>query len=192
MIIANTVGTPKWMMPALQTEYFIKTRLVLLGAEILFDKIVAIGTPGIFVAWVTTRTVQTNLATSSLLADLVSANEKAAGTELFNAKVPTMNAFAIITIVAAAVSLVLYALRHLVKLPLSGILTLAVSILTIVSAVILVSVVGSYCAELTAVEELPLVGKTGFETLMGPGAWLSVIGGFVAGGSVLLGTLCKK
>jgi hypothetical protein len=57
MLISNTVGTPKFMMPALQTEYFIKTGLVLLGAEILFSKIVAIGIPGVFVAWVVTPTV---------------------------------------------------------------------------------------------------------------------------------------
>ena len=57
MIIANTIGTPQWMKPALQVEYYIKTGLVLLGAEILFDKIVAIGTPGIFVAWVVTPIV---------------------------------------------------------------------------------------------------------------------------------------
>lgn len=57
MLIANTVGTPKWIKPAIQTEYFIKTGLVCLGAEVLFDKIVAIGIPGIFVAWVVTPTV---------------------------------------------------------------------------------------------------------------------------------------
>ena len=57
LVIANTIGTPKWIKPALQTEYYIKTGLVLLGAEILFDKIVAIGTPGIFVAWVVTPIV---------------------------------------------------------------------------------------------------------------------------------------
>ncbi len=57
LLIANTIGTPQWMKPALQVEYFIKTGLVLLGAEILFDKIVAIGTPGIFVAWVVTPIV---------------------------------------------------------------------------------------------------------------------------------------
>ena len=51
LIISNTVGTPKWAMPAVQTEYFIKTGLVLLGAEILFGKIVSIGIPGLFVAW---------------------------------------------------------------------------------------------------------------------------------------------
>ncbi|MDL2314119.1 YeiH family protein [Desulfovibrio sp. OttesenSCG-928-C14] len=57
MLIANTVGTPKFVKPALQTEFYIKTGLVLLGAEVLFDKIVAIGIPGIFVAWVVTPTV---------------------------------------------------------------------------------------------------------------------------------------
>lgn len=57
LIISNTVGTPKWVMPAVQTEYYIKTGLVLLGAEILFSKIVSIGLPGIFVAWVVTPIV---------------------------------------------------------------------------------------------------------------------------------------
>ncbi len=57
MIISNTVGTPKWAMPAVQTEYYIKTGLVLLGAEILFGKILSIGIPGIFVAWVVTPIV---------------------------------------------------------------------------------------------------------------------------------------
>lgn len=50
MLISNTVGTPKWAMPAVQTEYYIKTGLVLLGASILFEKIITIGTAGIFVA----------------------------------------------------------------------------------------------------------------------------------------------
>ncbi len=54
LIISNTVGTPKWVMPAVQTEFYIKTGLVLLGAEILFGKILSIGLPGIFVAWVVT------------------------------------------------------------------------------------------------------------------------------------------
>lgn len=57
MVIANTVGTPQWMKPALEVEYYIKTGLVLLGAEILFDKIIAIGIPGIFIAWVVTPIV---------------------------------------------------------------------------------------------------------------------------------------
>ena len=57
LIISNTIGTPKWVMPAVQTEYFIKTGLVLLGAEILFGKILSIGIPGIFVAWIVTPIV---------------------------------------------------------------------------------------------------------------------------------------
>jgi uncharacterized membrane protein YadS len=59
LIISNTVGTPKWVKPAVQTEFFIKTGLVLLGAEILFGKILQIGIPGIFVAWVVTPIVLT-------------------------------------------------------------------------------------------------------------------------------------
>lgn len=54
LLISNTVGTPKWVQPAVATEFFIKTGLVLLGAEILFNKILAIGKPGIFVAWICT------------------------------------------------------------------------------------------------------------------------------------------
>ncbi|RJP24723.1 MAG: putative sulfate exporter family transporter [Candidatus Omnitrophota bacterium] len=57
LLISNTIGVPKWLMTAVQTEYYIKTGLVLLGAEILFGKILAIGTPGIFVAWVVTPIV---------------------------------------------------------------------------------------------------------------------------------------
>ncbi len=57
LLISNTVGTPRWAKPAVQTEFYIKTGLVLLGAEILFSKILAIGVPGIFVAWVVTPIV---------------------------------------------------------------------------------------------------------------------------------------
>jgi uncharacterized membrane protein YadS len=57
MLVSNTVGTPDWVKPAVQTEYYIKIGLVLLGAEILVNKIIAIGTPGVFVAWVDTPIV---------------------------------------------------------------------------------------------------------------------------------------
>jgi len=57
LLISNTIGTPEWVKPALLTEFFIKTGLVLLGAEILLGKIVAIGLPGIFVAWIVTPIV---------------------------------------------------------------------------------------------------------------------------------------
>lgn len=51
LLISNTVGVPAWVRPALRLELYIKTGLVLLGAEILFNKIIAIGLPGLFVAW---------------------------------------------------------------------------------------------------------------------------------------------
>ncbi|AKH36819.1 MULTISPECIES: YeiH family protein [Nitrosomonas] len=57
ILISNTIGTPAWITPALQTEFFIKTGLVLMGAELLIGKILAIGLPGIFVAWVVTPIV---------------------------------------------------------------------------------------------------------------------------------------
>lgn len=57
MIIANTVGTPNFIKDGAQVEYYIKAGLVLLGAEVLFHKIMAIGIPGIFVAWVVTPIV---------------------------------------------------------------------------------------------------------------------------------------
>ena len=57
LLISNTILTPAWVKPAVRTEFYIKTGLVLLGAEVLFGKILAIGAPGIFVAWVVTPVV---------------------------------------------------------------------------------------------------------------------------------------
>lgn len=57
LLISNTIGTPRGAVPAVQTEYYIKIGLVLLGVEILFGKILVIGLPGIFVAWVVTPIV---------------------------------------------------------------------------------------------------------------------------------------
>ena len=57
LLISNTIGTPKRVMPAVQTEYYIKTGLVMLGASILLGKILLIGIPGIFVTWVVTPIV---------------------------------------------------------------------------------------------------------------------------------------
>lgn len=57
LVISNTLGTPDWVKPALTTELYIKTGLVVLGAEILLGKILAIGLPGIFVAWIVTPIV---------------------------------------------------------------------------------------------------------------------------------------
>ncbi|MCB2229451.1 putative sulfate exporter family transporter [bacterium] len=57
LLISNTVGTPKWLKAGAQTELFIKTGLVLMGAEILFKKILALGAPGLMVAWIVTPIV---------------------------------------------------------------------------------------------------------------------------------------
>ncbi|SFH99747.1 YeiH family protein [Planctomicrobium piriforme] len=57
LIISNTLGTPKFLLPAVRTEFYIKTGLVLLGAEILFSKLLSLGLPGIFVSWVCTPIV---------------------------------------------------------------------------------------------------------------------------------------
>ncbi len=57
MIICNTMGTPVWLKPAVRGELFIKLGLVLLGAEVLFGRLLALGLPGIFIAWVVTPIV---------------------------------------------------------------------------------------------------------------------------------------
>jgi uncharacterized integral membrane protein (TIGR00698 family) len=57
LLISNTVGSPKWLLQGARSELFIKTGLVLLGAEILFSKILKLGLPGLMVAWVVTPTV---------------------------------------------------------------------------------------------------------------------------------------
>ena len=57
MLISNTVGTPRFAQPAILTEFFIKTGLVLLGAEVLVSRLLALGIPGVFVAWVVTPVV---------------------------------------------------------------------------------------------------------------------------------------
>lgn len=57
IFISNVFSIPDWLKSALQHELYIKTGLVLLGSEVLFGKILAIGLPGIFVAWVVTPIV---------------------------------------------------------------------------------------------------------------------------------------
>jgi uncharacterized integral membrane protein (TIGR00698 family) len=58
LLISNTIGTPEWLKPAVQTEFFIKTGLVILGAGLLFHEVVQAGALGIvqavlvvFVVW---------------------------------------------------------------------------------------------------------------------------------------------
>ena len=57
LLVSNTIGTPEFVKPAVRTEFFIKTGLVLLGAEVLMSRLVALGIPGVFVAWVVTPVV---------------------------------------------------------------------------------------------------------------------------------------
>lgn len=47
LLVSNTVGTPAWLQPAVRTEFYIKTGLILMGATILFAEIVAAGVLGI-------------------------------------------------------------------------------------------------------------------------------------------------
>lgn len=57
LIISNTIGTPNWLRPAVLTEFYIKTGLVMLGAEVLMGRLLALGVPGVFVAWIVTPIV---------------------------------------------------------------------------------------------------------------------------------------
>lgn len=57
LVLSNTLKIPDFLRPALRHELYIKTGLVLLGAEVLFGKVLAIGLPGIFVAWIVTPIV---------------------------------------------------------------------------------------------------------------------------------------
>jgi uncharacterized membrane protein YadS len=57
LVISNTVGTPNWLKAAVCTEFYIKTGLVLLGAEILLSLLLSLGVPGICVAWIVTPIV---------------------------------------------------------------------------------------------------------------------------------------
>jgi uncharacterized integral membrane protein (TIGR00698 family) len=58
LLISNTIGTPDWLKPAVQTEFFVKTGLVILGASLLFTEVLQAGALGItqavlvvFVVW---------------------------------------------------------------------------------------------------------------------------------------------
>ncbi len=46
LLVNNTLGTPAWLTPAVRTEFYIKTGLILMGATILFSDILAAGALG--------------------------------------------------------------------------------------------------------------------------------------------------
>ena len=53
----NLAGVPRWLTPALLGEFFIKTGLVIFGAEVLVTRLLALGLPGLMTAWVVTPIV---------------------------------------------------------------------------------------------------------------------------------------
>ncbi len=57
LIVTNTVGLPKWLKPAVQTEFYIKTGLVIMGFSVLFSNIVNFGLYGLGIAWIVTPIV---------------------------------------------------------------------------------------------------------------------------------------
>lgn len=46
LLISNTVGTPKWMKAAVQSEFYVKIGLVLLGSTIIFGEVMQAGVLG--------------------------------------------------------------------------------------------------------------------------------------------------
>lgn len=57
LLVSNTVGVPKWLKPAVQTEYYIKAGLVIMGFSVLFSNIINFGLYGLGIAWIVTPIV---------------------------------------------------------------------------------------------------------------------------------------
>ena len=57
LFVGNAAGVPRWLKPALIGELFIKTGLVIFGAEVLVSRLLALGLPGIMTAWIVTPVV---------------------------------------------------------------------------------------------------------------------------------------
>ena len=57
LVVSNTVGVPKWLRPAVQTEYYIKAGLVIMGFSVLFSNIINFGLYGLGIAWIVTPIV---------------------------------------------------------------------------------------------------------------------------------------
>ena len=57
ILIRNIAGLPKWLGHGVKTELYIKTGLVLLGAEILFNVLLNLGIYGLILAWGVTPVV---------------------------------------------------------------------------------------------------------------------------------------
>ncbi|MCR5277284.1 MAG: YeiH family protein [Bacteroidales bacterium] len=57
LLVSNTVGVPQWLKPAVKTEFYIKTGLVIMGFSVLFSNIAKFGLYGLGIAWVVTPVV---------------------------------------------------------------------------------------------------------------------------------------
>jgi uncharacterized integral membrane protein (TIGR00698 family) len=57
LLISNTVGIPDWLRPAIRTEFYIKTGLVIMGFSVLFSNIAKFGLYGLGIAWIVTPIV---------------------------------------------------------------------------------------------------------------------------------------
>lgn len=57
LLISNTVGVPGWLKPAIRTEFYIKTGLVIMGFSVLFSNIARFGLYGLGIAWIVTPIV---------------------------------------------------------------------------------------------------------------------------------------
>lgn len=57
LLISNTVGVPNWLKPAIRTEFYIKTGLVVFGFSVLFSNIAKFGLYGLGIAWGVTPVV---------------------------------------------------------------------------------------------------------------------------------------
>ncbi|MBQ7269755.1 MAG: putative sulfate exporter family transporter [Bacteroidales bacterium] len=57
LLVSNTIGVPAWLRPAVRTEFYIKTGLVIMGFSVLFSNIAKFGLYGLGIAWVVTPIV---------------------------------------------------------------------------------------------------------------------------------------
>jgi uncharacterized integral membrane protein (TIGR00698 family) len=83
LFVSNVIGVPDWLRAAVQTEFFIKTGLVILGSGILFKEILEAGALGIiqaifvvgviwYLTYVIARKMQVDEEFSAILASAVS------------------------------------------------------------------------------------------------------------------------
>jgi hypothetical protein len=57
LLVSNTIGVPDWLNPAIKTEFYIKTGLVIMGFSVLFSNIAKFGLYGLGIAWIVTPIV---------------------------------------------------------------------------------------------------------------------------------------